>query len=101
MEIGYVFNPEYYGKGYATEACKRVLKYGFEQLGAHRVIGKCNPKNTPSWRLLERLLMRMEGHFKKPAFFGKSNQGKPMWHDAYQYSILAEEFLSIRMTKIT
>ncbi|MCB2318576.1 hypothetical protein [Clostridium tagluense] len=44
---------------------------------------------------MERLLMRREGHFKKPAFFGKSNEGKPMWHDAYQYSILAEEFLSI------
>ncbi|MBZ9626234.1 GNAT family N-acetyltransferase [Clostridium sp. FP2] len=100
-EISYVFNPEYYGKGYATEACKRVLKYGFEQLGSHRVIGKCNPKNTPSWRLSERLLMRRDGYFRKPAFFGKSNQGKPMWHDAYQYSILAEEFLSIRMTKIT
>jgi ribosomal-protein-alanine N-acetyltransferase len=94
-EIGYVFNPAYYGKGYATEACKRVLKYGFEQLGAHRVIGKCNPENTRSWRLLERLLMRREGHFRKPAFFKKSNEGKPIWHDAYQYSILAEEFLSI------
>ncbi|MFP4017448.1 MAG: GNAT family N-acetyltransferase, partial [Halanaerobiales bacterium] len=31
-EIGYVFNPSYYGKGYATEACKRMLKYGFEDL---------------------------------------------------------------------
>lgn len=94
-EIGYVFNPAYYGKGYATEACKRVLKYGFQQLGAHRVIGKCNPENIHSWRLLERLFMRREGHFRKPAFFEKSNEGKPIWHDAYQYSILAEEFLSI------
>jgi [ribosomal protein S5]-alanine N-acetyltransferase len=95
-EIGYVFNPAYYGKGYATEACRIVLKYGFEELVAHRVIGKCNPENTPSWRLLERLLMRREGHFRKPAFFWKSNEGKPMWHDAYQYSILAEEFLYIK-----
>jgi len=94
-EIGYVFNPEYYGKGYATEACKRVLKYGFEQLGAHRVIGKCNPENTSSYRLLERLSMIREGHFRKPAFFRKSNEGKPRWHDAYQYSILEEEFISI------
>ncbi len=94
-EIGYVFNPVYYGKGYATEACKKVLKYGFGQLGAHRVIGKCNPENTSSWRLLERLLMRREGHFRKPAFFRKSNEGNPIWHDAYQYSILAEEFLSM------
>lgn len=94
-EIGYVFNPGYYGRGYATEACKRVLKYGFEQLGVHRVIGKCNPENTSSWKLLERLLMRREGHFRKPAFFHKSNEGKPIWHDAYQYAILSEEFFSV------
>ena len=95
-ELGYVFNPSYYGKGYATESCKRILKYGFEQLGAHRVIGNCNPENFSSWKLLERLLMRREGHFKKPAFFTKSNEGTPIWHDAYQYSILDEEFLSIQ-----
>lgn len=94
-EIGYVFNPAYYGKGYATEACKRILKYGFEQIGVHRVIGKCNPENISSWRLMERLSMTREGHFKKAAFFRKSNDGKPIWHDAYQYSILDEEFSSI------
>lgn len=91
-EIGYVFNPAYYGQGYATEASKRVLKYGFEELNAHRVIAMCNPENTSSWRLMERLGMIREGHFRKPAFFKRTNEGKPMWHDAYQYSILAEEF---------
>lgn len=92
-EIGYVFNPGYYGKGYATEGCQRILKYGFEELGAHRIIGKCNPGNTPSWSLLERLRMRREGHFRKPAFFKRSPEGQPLWHDAYLYSILEEEFL--------
>lgn len=93
-EIGYVFNPEYYGNGYATEACKGILKYAFEELGAHRIIGMCNPENTSSWKLLERLSMRKEGHFRKAAFFKKSNEGKPIWHDGYQYSILDEEFFS-------
>ncbi|ADL50778.1 GNAT family N-acetyltransferase [Clostridium cellulovorans] len=93
-EIGYVFNPAYYGKGYATESCKRILKYAFEQLGAHRVIGKCNPENSASWKLMERLSMRKEGDFRKTAFFKKSNDGTPLWHDAYQYSILDEDFLS-------
>ncbi|SDP82472.1 GNAT family N-acetyltransferase [Clostridium gasigenes] len=93
-EIGYVFNPAYYGKGYATEACKRVLKYGFEQLGAHRIIGKCNPENTPSSRLLERLLMIREGHFRKPAYSKKTIDGKAIWHDAYQYSILEEDWFN-------
>jgi RimJ/RimL family protein N-acetyltransferase len=92
-EIGYVFNPEYYGKGYATEACAGIMRYAFEKWGVHRIIAKCNPENTASWKLLERLGMRREAHFKKPAFFRKTQDGKPIWHDAYQYSILAEEWL--------
>jgi [ribosomal protein S5]-alanine N-acetyltransferase len=91
-EIGYVFNPLYYGKGYATEASKRILQYGFEQLGAHRIIARCNPENSASWKLLERLSLRQEGHFKKPAYFKKTIDGKAIWHDAYQYAIIEEEW---------
>lgn len=91
-EIGYIFNPEFYGNGYATEACRRVLQFGFEELGAHRIIGMCNPDNTSSWKLLERLLMRREGYHKKKAFFHRTDEGQPIWHDAYQYAILAEEW---------
>ncbi|WP_243176855.1 GNAT family N-acetyltransferase [Clostridium gasigenes] len=60
----------------------------------HRVIGKCNPENTPSSRLLERLLMIREGHFRKPAYFKKTIDGKAIWHDAYQYSILEEDWFN-------
>lgn len=69
--IGYIFNPDYYGQGYATEACQRILKYGFEELGARRVIALCNPENIASWRLLERLSMRREGTFMKEVFFNR------------------------------
>lgn len=93
-EIGYVFNPKYYGNGFATEACHRILQYAFEDREAHRIIGLCSPENTASWRLMERLHMRREGFFKKPAFFSKDRDGKPIWHDAYQYSMLEEEWFS-------
>lgn len=89
--LGYIFNPQYYGKGYATEACQRLLKYGFEELGAHRVMALCNPENAASWRLLERLMMRREGMFKKAAFFKTTENGQPIWQDTYQYAILKEE----------
>ena len=55
-ELGYVFNFEYWGKGYATEACKMILDYGFKQLKARRIIAMCNPLNTASWKLMERLI---------------------------------------------
>jgi RimJ/RimL family protein N-acetyltransferase len=61
-ELGYGFNPKFYGQGYATEACKRILKYGFEEKNAHRIVAEVNVKNESSWKLLERLSMRREGH---------------------------------------
>lgn len=96
-EIGYVFNPAFWGKGFATEACKRIFEFGFKEAAAHRIIGRCNPENTASWRLMERLSMRREGYFKKPAYFRKTPDGNPIWHDAYEYSILEEEFCSMKI----
>lgn len=90
-EIGYIFNPAFWGHGYATEASRRVLRYGFEELGAHRVEAGCSPDNPPSWRLLERLGMRREGYFKEHVFFHTDDKGKPIWLDSYMYGILDRE----------
>jgi len=38
-DIGYRFMPQFWGKGYATEATKAWLKYGFEQLNLTEIIG--------------------------------------------------------------
>jgi [ribosomal protein S5]-alanine N-acetyltransferase len=43
-EIGWVFNSKYYNKGYASEAAKAVLKYGFEDLNLHRIIATFSPR---------------------------------------------------------
>ena len=91
-EIGYVFNRAYHGKGYATESADRLLKYGFETCNAHRIQAHCDPKNIASWRLLERLGMRREAHFIKKSFFHYDEQGNPLWHDAYEYAILRDEW---------
>lgn len=91
-EIGYVFNPAYYGKGYATESCQAMLRYGFQQLHAYRIVAHCNPLNTASWKLLERLSMRREGHLRKNIFFKYDELGRPIWNDTFEYAILAEEW---------
>ena len=91
-EIGYVFNPSYYGKGYATEGCKKILEYGFKELKSRRIVAMCNPQNEPSWRLLERLNMRREGHLRKNIYFKCDEEGEPVWNDTYEYAILGEEW---------
>lgn len=91
-EIGYVFNPDYSGQGYATEASARILRYGFEEMHARRIVAECNTQNAPSWRLLERLSMRREATFQKVAFFNRDESGEPNWFDAYSYALLAEEY---------
>ncbi|CQR74933.1 ribosomal-protein-S5-alanine N-acetyltransferase [Sporomusa ovata DSM 2662] len=92
-EIGCVFNPMYCGMGYATESCKEILRYGFQRLKARRIIAMCNPENTNSWRLLERLNMRREGHLQKNIFFKYDEERKPIWNDTYEYAILADEMV--------
>ncbi|MDI6105966.1 GNAT family protein [Actinoplanes sp. NEAU-A12] len=62
-EIGFVFNPQYQGRGMATEAVRELLHLGFDQLGLHRIVGRCVAKNSASAALLRRIGMRQEAHF--------------------------------------
>lgn len=90
--LGYVFNKDHHGKGYATEAAKALLVDLFANGGAHRVIAMCNTLNTASWKLLERLGMCREGHLHKNVWFSKDENGNPKWQDNYEYAILKENF---------
>jgi len=56
----------------------------------------CNPLNEPSWRLLERLGMRREGHLIKNIYFKKDECGNPIWADTLEYAVLASEWFEKR-----
>ncbi len=60
-DIGYEFDPAYWGHGYATEAVRALVDFGFSQRGLHRMCTFCIADNEPSWRLMERIGMRREG----------------------------------------
>lgn len=90
--LGYVFHPDHWHQGYATEACRALLDVCFDQWGAHRVVAHCDPRNEASWRLLERLGLRREGHFRRSASFRNDDAGRPVWHDAYVYAVLDTEW---------
>ncbi|MBQ9152101.1 MAG: GNAT family N-acetyltransferase [Clostridia bacterium] len=60
-EIGYVLNPAYQGRGLGTEAVRRVLEFGFEELNLHRIEAHFIQGNDASRRLMERVGMTFEG----------------------------------------
>ncbi|MFL6672495.1 MAG: GNAT family N-acetyltransferase [Massilia sp.] len=60
-ELGYALASAHWGKGYAGEAVRAVLDYGFRELGLNRVEADIDPRNVASAAVLERLGFRKEG----------------------------------------
>lgn len=92
-ELGYVFNQNYWGHGYATESAKALLDTAFSNFGARRVIAGCDQLNHHSWKLLERLGMRREGAQLQNIYFKKDQEGNPIWVDSYRYAVLKSEWM--------
>lgn len=59
--IGYSLSKNHNGKGYATEAVKLVLDYGFTILKLHRIEAGVMPHNLGSIRVLEKAGFEKEG----------------------------------------
>ncbi|WP_397538813.1 GNAT family N-acetyltransferase [Rummeliibacillus pycnus] len=60
-EVAYALLPEYWGKGYASEAVLKVISYGFNELDLTRIGAIVFTENTASNMLLERLGFEKEG----------------------------------------
>ena len=63
-----------------------MLTLAFRSLDIHRVFGRCDARNLPSARLMERLGMRREAHFRHHAMF------KGQWDEELVYAILEHEW---------
>lgn len=91
-ELGYVFNVNFQRKGYAYEACHYLINHVFKNENAHRIVAMCNPLNIASWKLLEKLKLRREGHLIKNIYFKQNEIGEPIWCDTYEYGLLSSEW---------
>ena len=60
-EIGYVLNPNYWGKGLMAEAVRAVWLFGFEKLNLQRIEAKYFTENRQSRRVMDKVGMRFEG----------------------------------------
>lgn len=63
-EIGYWVGRVFWGQGFASEAARRIIQFGFDDLGLNRVMGQCFARNAASARVLEKAGMRYEATFR-------------------------------------
>ncbi len=60
VDVGYRFLPEFWGQGFATEACAASLRFGFDTLHLDKIIGLVLPENTASIHVLEKVGMHKD-----------------------------------------
>jgi RimJ/RimL family protein N-acetyltransferase len=85
-DIGYVLASDAWGRGYATEATRALLDFGFQGLALHRIWATCDVENRASARVLEKIGMEQEGHLRQNV------RRKGEWRDSYLYAILEPEW---------
>jgi RimJ/RimL family protein N-acetyltransferase len=61
VDLGYRFMKNYWGKGFATEAARASLDYGFRVLNLNRIVGRALPGNFASIKVLEKCGMSYVG----------------------------------------
>lgn len=90
--IGWNFNAQYEGKGYASESAKALLQYLFKEKGARRLYAYVEDDNYRSQKLCESLGMRKEGCFLEFISFTKYEDGTPKYENTFQYALLKKEW---------
>ncbi len=84
-ELTYVLSHHYWGKGFTYEAAQKLLHYGFETMGLHRVEAPIMLENKQSQRVLEKLGMTYEGIARQSFYLNGQ------YVDLAMYAILKDE----------
>lgn len=87
--LWYVLHRDHWGRGYVPEAARALVDFGFTRLGLHRVWADCDPANTASVRVAEKLGMRREAHFRENAWI------KGAWSDSLIFAVLEREWVPL------
>lgn len=61
VDVGYRYLKSAWGRGFATEAARACVAYGFETLGLERIVARAEPDNRASLRVLEKIGLHFEG----------------------------------------
>jgi RimJ/RimL family protein N-acetyltransferase len=85
-DMGYELDPRFWGNGYALEAARAVLAFGFSHMKLQRVSAWCIAENVASARLLEKLGMHLEKQVPNHQYF------KGRWWDTRSYAISYDQW---------
>lgn len=72
VEIGYSLLPQYWRRGYTTEALGAFLPWLYRTFGAHRITAEIDPANRASAALLRKLGFRREAYFREAYLVGET-----------------------------
>lgn len=89
-ELAYWIGKAYWGNGYATEAAKRMISYGFSELNLNRIWAPIMSKNKASCKVMEKVGMTYEGTLKQDIL--KWGQ----YEDVAIYGLLKDDGISFR-----
>ncbi|BDV33430.1 GNAT family N-acetyltransferase [Methylocystis iwaonis] len=96
FSVGWNFNADFGGAGYATEAARALVEYLFTVKQARRLYAYVEEDNVASQRLCERLGMRREGLFREFVSFVTDDDGAQIFENTMQYAILRKEWTARR-----
>lgn len=87
-KLGYAIRADRWGQGYATDAARTLVTFGFAELDLHRISAAMGPENTASIALAKRLGFSYEGRIRDHVH----TNGR--WRDSQLYSVLDHEWSS-------
>jgi [ribosomal protein S5]-alanine N-acetyltransferase len=79
-ELGYTYQKRAWGRGIASEAARRMVDFGFDELGLTRIFATCNPVNYASARVLQKCGLVLEGCMKNHMMV------KGVWRDTLLFA---------------
>jgi ribosomal-protein-alanine N-acetyltransferase len=85
-KVGYAIRPEFQGRGYATDAARAIVSFGFTELGLHRVSAAIGPDNAPSLAMMPALGFSHEGRIRDHVHTNGA------WRDSELYSVLEHDW---------
>lgn len=85
-EVGWVIHPDHICQGYASEAARALVEFGFSKLGANRIMANCNDANLASERVMQKAGMVKEGVFRE------TRKLRGQYYGSCVYSILRWEY---------